>query len=63
MRQEGRLSTHLMLALVMLVISVVLSSTDKLTDRQVLKREIFIQKLAARMESQTRWVHSIVLMN
>ena len=52
----ARLSTHLMLSLVLMAISAVLSSMDTLTDQQVLKREIFIQKLAARMEGKTRWV-------
>ena len=56
MGEEGKVSTHLMVALVLLAISAVLSSSDNLTDRQVIKKEIFIQKLAAKMDSQTRWV-------
>ena len=56
MSEEGKLSTHLLVALVLLAISLVFSSQDKLTDRQVIKKEIFIQKLAAKMDNQTGWV-------
>ena len=56
MSVEARLSTHLMLVLVLVTISAVSSSMDMLTDKQILKREIFIQKLAARMEGKTRLV-------
>ena len=58
MSERGKLSTHLLVALVLLAISVVLASSDNLTDRQVIKKEIFIQKLAAKMNSQTRWVET-----
>ena len=58
MSEEGKLSTHLLVALVLLAISVVLASSDNLTDRQVIKKEIFIQKLAAEMDSLTRWVET-----
>ena len=58
MSESGKLSTHLLVALVLLAISVVLASSDNLTDRQVIKKEIFIQKLAAKMNSQTRWVET-----
>ena len=53
MSEKGKLSTLQMVALVMLAISAVVSS-DILSDRQVIKREIFIQKLAARMHGQKR---------
>ena len=53
MSEEGRQSTHMMLALVMLAFMVVLSSTEKIGDRQVIKREIFLQRLASRLDSQT----------
>ena len=56
MSEEGKLSTHLLVALVLLAISLVFSSQDKLTDRQVIKKEIFIQKLAAKMDNRTGWV-------
>ena len=58
MSDSDKLSTHLLVALVLLAISVVLASSDNLTDRQVIKKEIFIQKLAAKMDSQTRWVET-----
>ena len=47
---------RLLLILVLVAISAVSFSMDMMTDKQVLKREIFIQKLAARMEGQTRLV-------
>ena len=56
MSEKGRLSTLQLVVLAMLTISAVLSSSssDILSDRQVLKREIAIQKLATRMDSKTR---------
>ena len=55
MSKKGRLSTLQLVALVTLAISTVLSSSsDILSDRQVVKREIAIQKLATRMDSKTR---------
>ena len=56
MSEMGKLSTHLMVALVLLAISILLASSDNLSDRQVIKKEIFIQKLAAKMDTQIRWV-------
>merc|ERR1712106_118366 len=53
MSEEGRQSTHMMRALVTLVFLVVLSSTEKIGDRQVIKREIFLQRLASKLDSQT----------
>ena len=53
MSEKGRLSILHLVALVMLTISAVFSS-DIMSDRQIFKREIFIQKLAVRMDSQTR---------
>ena len=56
MSEKGKLSTLQLVALAMLAISAVVSSSSSgiLSDRQVIKREIFIQKLAARMDGQTR---------
>ena len=54
--EMGKVSTHLMVAVVLLTISIVLASSDNLSDRQVIKKEIFIQKLAAKMDTQIRWV-------
>ena len=54
--EMGKVSTHLMVAVVLLTISIVLASSDNLSDRQVIKKEIFIQKLAAKMYTQIRWV-------
>jgi hypothetical protein len=55
MSEKGKLSTLQLVALAMLAISAVVSSSSAiLSDRQVIKREIFIQKLAARMDGQTR---------
>ena len=56
MSEMGKVSTHLMVALVLLAISILLASSDNLSDRQVIKKEIFIQKLAAKMDTQIRWV-------
>ena len=56
MSEMGKVSTHLMVALVLLAISILLASSDNLSDRQVIKKEIFIQKLAAKMYTQIRWV-------
>jgi hypothetical protein len=53
MSEKGKLSTMQLVALAMLAISAA-SSSGILSDRQVIKREIFIQKLAARMDGQTR---------
>ena len=56
MSEKGKLSTLQMVALAMLAISAAVSSSSAiLSDRQVIKREIAIQKLAARMDDQTRW--------
>eukprot|EP00091_Calanus_sinicus_P008369 TRINITY_DN20439_c0_g1_i1.p1 TRINITY_DN20439_c0_g1~~TRINITY_DN20439_c0_g1_i1.p1 ORF type:complete len:141 (-),score=35.78 TRINITY_DN20439_c0_g1_i1:65-463(-) len=52
--EEGNLSAHMLVALVLLTISAVLASSDNLTDRQVIKKEIFIQRLAAKIDSHTR---------
>ena len=53
MSEKAKLSTLQLVAL--LAISAVLSSSsDILSDRQVIKREIFIQQLAARMDGLTR---------
>ena len=55
MSEKGKLSTLQLVALAMFGISAVVSSSSAiLSDRQVIKREIFIQKLAARMDGQTR---------
>ena len=55
MSEKGKLATLQLVALAMLTISaVVSSSSDIMSDRLVIKREIFIQKLAARMDGQTR---------
>ena len=56
MSEMGKVSTHLMVAVALLTISIVLASSDNLSDRQVIKKEIFIQKLAAKMDTQIRWV-------
>ena len=60
MHEMGKLSTHLMAALVLLAISIVLASSDNLSDRQVIKKEIFIQKLAAKMSTPIRWVKKVI---
>ena len=44
---------HFMLTIVMLSLSMLVSSADKMKDMQIIKREIFLQKLAAKIDQHT----------
>ena len=46
-------TVHFMLTIVMLSLSMLVSSADKMKDMQIIKREIFLQKLAAKIDHHT----------
>merc|ERR1712013_338689 len=52
-RMRARPTSHSMIAIIMLSLSMLISSADKMKDMQVLKREIFLQKLAAKIDQHT----------